>query len=43
MSNSPLNTKKKAKKAEFSVYLNRKTNAWLFSNADSFNGTARRT
>jgi len=28
------------KKAEFSVYLDRKTSTWLFTNADSFDGTA---
>lgn len=31
---------KEGKKAEFSVYLDRKTSTWLFTNADSFDGIA---
>jgi hypothetical protein len=31
---------KEGQKAEFSVYLDRKTSTWLFTNADSFGGTA---
>lgn len=31
---------KEGKKAEFSVYLDRKSSTWLFTNADSFDGKA---